>query len=110
MPEPREASVETSDFPAPDFDVREYARTAAASHRDEAASSREELDSKFQHADSLDPRRKDDADAAYALAEKERAKHEDPNNAELNHVERTEHDQLQPTQRTERDPQHRVVN
>src|SRR6188472_3556089 len=35
MPEPREASVETTDFPAPDFDVREYARTAVASHRDE---------------------------------------------------------------------------
>lgn len=35
MPEPREASVETSNFPAPDFDVRDFARTAAGSHRDE---------------------------------------------------------------------------
>ena len=78
----------------------------AASHRDEAASSREELDSKFQHADSLDPRRKDDADAAYALAEKERAKHEDVRHDGLT----ADRDNLQPTERTERDPQHRVVN
>lgn len=34
MPESREASVDRANFPAPDFDVREYARTAAASHRD----------------------------------------------------------------------------
>jgi hypothetical protein len=34
MPEHREASVETASFPAPDFDVREFARTAAGSHRD----------------------------------------------------------------------------
>jgi len=34
MPEQREASVDRTNFPAPDFDVREYARTAAGSHRD----------------------------------------------------------------------------
>ena len=34
MPEPREASVNDSIFPAPDFDVRDFARTAAGSHRD----------------------------------------------------------------------------
>ncbi len=34
MPEPREASVNDSNFPAPDFDVRDFARTAAGSHRD----------------------------------------------------------------------------
>jgi hypothetical protein len=34
MPEPREASVNDSSFPAPDFDVRDFARTAAGSHRD----------------------------------------------------------------------------
>jgi hypothetical protein len=34
MPEHREASVDRANFPAPDFDVRDYARTAAASHRD----------------------------------------------------------------------------
>ena len=33
MPEHKEASVENMRFPAPDFDVREYARTAAGSHR-----------------------------------------------------------------------------
>ena len=39
MPERKEASADRRDdlmhFPAPDFDVREYARNAAASHRDE---------------------------------------------------------------------------
>lgn len=39
MPEPKQASardeVDIMRFPAPDFDVREYARDAAASHRDE---------------------------------------------------------------------------
>ena len=39
MPEHKEApadrEVDTMRFPAPDFDVREYARDAAASHRDE---------------------------------------------------------------------------
>jgi hypothetical protein len=35
MPEHREASVDIMRFPAPDFDVREYARDAAGSHRDE---------------------------------------------------------------------------
>ena len=39
MPEHKEASasktVDLMHFPAPDFDVREYARDAAASHRDE---------------------------------------------------------------------------
>jgi hypothetical protein len=35
MPEHKEASVDIMRFPAPDFDVREYAREAAGSHRDE---------------------------------------------------------------------------
>jgi hypothetical protein len=35
MPEHKEASVDIMRFPAPDFDVREYARAAAGSHRDE---------------------------------------------------------------------------
>lgn len=40
MPEHKEASAKKNEadlmhFPAPDFDVREYARSAAASHRDE---------------------------------------------------------------------------
>lgn len=35
MPEHREASVDRTNFPAPDFDVRDFARTAAGSHRDE---------------------------------------------------------------------------
>jgi hypothetical protein len=35
MPEHKEASVDIMRFPAPDFDVREYARDAAGSHRDE---------------------------------------------------------------------------
>ncbi len=34
MPEHDEASAGSMMFPAPDFDVRDYARTAAASHRD----------------------------------------------------------------------------
>lgn len=34
MPEHQEASVDRSSFPAPDFDVRDFARTAAGSHRD----------------------------------------------------------------------------
>jgi len=34
MPEREKASVDIMRFPAPDFDVRDYARTAAASHRD----------------------------------------------------------------------------
>lgn len=34
MPDHREASVDEMRFPAPDFDVREFARTAAGSHRD----------------------------------------------------------------------------
>jgi len=34
MPEHREASVDRANYPAPDFDVREYARTAVGSHRD----------------------------------------------------------------------------
>lgn len=33
MPEQQEAPVDIMRFPAPDFDVREYARTAAGSHR-----------------------------------------------------------------------------
>ncbi len=33
MPEHREASVDRTNFPAPDFDVRDFARTAAGSHR-----------------------------------------------------------------------------
>ncbi|MBX3100098.1 MAG: hypothetical protein KF761_11015 [Salinibacterium sp.] len=35
MPDHKEASVDIMRFPAPDFDVREYARNAAGSHRDE---------------------------------------------------------------------------
>lgn len=35
MPEHKEASVDIMRFPAPDFDVREYAREAAGSHRDD---------------------------------------------------------------------------
>jgi len=35
MPEHKEASVDIMRFPAPDFDVREYAREAAGSYRDE---------------------------------------------------------------------------
>ena len=35
MPEHKEASVDIMRFPAPDFDVRVYAREAAGSHRDE---------------------------------------------------------------------------
>ncbi len=35
MPEHQEASVDRASFPAPDFDVRDYARTAAGSHRDD---------------------------------------------------------------------------
>jgi len=34
MPDPREASVDDMSFPAPDFDVRDFARTAAGSHRE----------------------------------------------------------------------------
>lgn len=34
MPEHREASVDRTNFPAPDFDVRDFARTAAGSHRE----------------------------------------------------------------------------
>jgi len=34
MPEHREASVESTNFPAPDFDVRDFARSAAGSHRE----------------------------------------------------------------------------
>lgn len=34
MPEQKEAPVDIMRFPAPDFDVRDYARTAAGSHRD----------------------------------------------------------------------------
>jgi FtsZ-interacting cell division protein ZipA len=49
----------------------------AASHRDEAASSRGQLDSQWERADALDPRRKDDPDAAYELAEKDRIKREE---------------------------------
>jgi hypothetical protein len=60
----------------------------AASHRHEAASSREQLDSQWQHADSLDPRRKDDADEAYDAAEKDRTKRD-----ELNRSERPEHEE-----------------
>ncbi|MEQ1735930.1 MAG: hypothetical protein ABL886_05965 [Rhodoglobus sp.] len=33
MPEHQEASVDRTSYPAPDFDVREFARTAAGSHR-----------------------------------------------------------------------------
>jgi len=32
--DPREASVDDMSYPAPDFDVRDFARTAAGSHRD----------------------------------------------------------------------------
>ena len=34
MPKPNEARVDTMRFPAPDFDVRDFARTAAGSHRE----------------------------------------------------------------------------
>lgn len=34
MSDPREASVDDMSYPAPDFDVRDFARTAAGSHRD----------------------------------------------------------------------------
>ncbi|HOT34504.1 MAG TPA: hypothetical protein PLW15_08665 [Rhodoglobus sp.] len=34
MPEHQETSVGRADFPAPDFDVRDFARTAAGSHRE----------------------------------------------------------------------------
>lgn len=34
MPDPREASVDDMRYPAPDFDVREFARNAAGSHRE----------------------------------------------------------------------------
>ncbi|HYO01117.1 MAG TPA: hypothetical protein VET27_04085 [Mycobacterium sp.] len=54
----------------------------AAIHRDEAASSREDLDSKWQHADSLDPRRKDDADAAQLEAEKDRSERDEISGSE----------------------------
>ncbi|MCU1440662.1 MAG: hypothetical protein JWP85_1659 [Rhodoglobus sp.] len=37
MPEHKEASVDSTSFPAPHFDVRDYARTAAGSHRDTLA-------------------------------------------------------------------------
>jgi hypothetical protein len=37
MPQHEEASVDIMRFPAPDFDVREYARGAAGSHREELA-------------------------------------------------------------------------
>lgn len=67
----------------------------AANHRDAAASSREDLDSKWQHADSLDPRRKDDVDDAYAAAEKDRSKMDE---------------ETVSAERTEGDPEHRVVN
>ncbi|MDF1478811.1 hypothetical protein PYV02_06895 [Leifsonia sp. H3M29-4] len=35
MPEQKEAPVDIMRFPAPDFDVREYARTAAGTHREQ---------------------------------------------------------------------------
>jgi hypothetical protein len=62
----------------------EAARLAdrAAVHRDEVASSREGLDTRMQHADSLDPRRKDDPEKAYQEAEKDRAKRDELNHAE----------------------------
>ncbi len=34
MPERQEVSVDRASYPAPDFDVRDYARTAAGSHRE----------------------------------------------------------------------------
>ncbi|MGV8883413.1 MAG: hypothetical protein ACOH19_14785 [Rhodoglobus sp.] len=34
MSDPRETSVDDMSYPAPDFDVRDFARTAAGSHRD----------------------------------------------------------------------------
>ncbi|MDT5177835.1 MAG: hypothetical protein QOJ95_2033, partial [Mycobacterium sp.] len=49
----------------------------AATHRDGAVSSREELDAQWQRADELDPRRTDDADKAYAAAEKDRRKRDE---------------------------------
>jgi predicted membrane-bound mannosyltransferase len=57
----------------------------AASHRTEAASSREELESQWERADALDPRRKDDVDAAYAAAEKDHLKRDDVHRDELTH-------------------------
>ena len=66
----------------------------AATHRDGAASSREELDAQWQRADELDPRRKDDVDDAYAAAEKDRLKRDDVNRDDVprgEHVTRGEH-------------------
>jgi FtsZ-interacting cell division protein ZipA len=54
----------------------------AAVHRDEAASAREQLDTQFQRADSLDPRRKDDVDDAHAAAEKDRIKRDEVTRSE----------------------------
>jgi FtsZ-interacting cell division protein ZipA len=78
----------------------------AASHRTEAASSREHLDSQWERADSLDPRRKDDADDAYVAAEKDRLKRDEVDhdgvqrNDVSNHVDDAELDTQEP---------HRVV-
>jgi FtsZ-interacting cell division protein ZipA len=76
----------------------------AAIHRDGAASSREELDAQWQRADELDPRRNDDADEAYAAAEKDRLKRDEVNpNEQVNRNEQPEH-------HVQEEQSHRVVN